>query len=52
MPNDPAGSISRCSSPSKPEITDICFTDVVGFPIHITLIKICTNTGLVGLGEV
>ena len=46
------GNFNRCSSPSDLRITDIRFTDIVGAPMHCTLLKIYTNQGIVGLGEV
>ena len=46
------GTFNRCSAPSELKITDMRFTDVVGAPMHCTLMKICTNQGIVGLGEV
>ena len=46
------GMFNRSSAPSKLRITDIRFTDVVGAPMHCTLMKIYTNQGIVGLGEV
>ena len=47
-----SGSFSRCSSPSRLRITDVRFTDIVGAPMHCTLMKIYTNQGITGLGEV
>lgn len=47
-----SGNVNRCSGPSDLHITDIRFTDVVGAPMHCTLMKIYTNQGIVGLGEV
>lgn len=44
--------VNTCSAPSNLKITDIRFTDVVDSPMHVTLMKIYTNQGLVGLGEV
>ena len=46
------GSFNRLSAPSKLRITDIRFTDIVGAPMHCTLMKIYTNQGIVGLSEV
>ena len=46
------GSINTNSSPSQLKITDMRFTDIVGAPMPCTLMKIYTNQGLVGLGEV
>jgi L-alanine-DL-glutamate epimerase-like enolase superfamily enzyme len=46
------GSFNRCSAPSQLKITDVRFTDVVGAPMHCTLMKIYTNQGITGLGEV
>jgi L-alanine-DL-glutamate epimerase-like enolase superfamily enzyme len=40
------------SSPSELKITDIRFADIVGAPMHCTLVKVYTNQGLVGFGEV
>lgn len=39
-------------SPSELRITDIRFADIVGGPFHSSLIKVYTNQGLVGFGEV
>ena len=47
-----SSNINRCSYPSELKITDIRFTDIVGAPMHCTLMKIYTNQGIVGLGEV
>lgn len=44
--------VSTFSSPSTLRITDIRFTDIVGGPFHSSLIKVYTNQGLVGFGEV
>ncbi len=43
---------NTCSNPSQLKITDIRFADIVGAPMHCTLMKIETNQGIVGLGEV
>lgn len=43
---------NTCSGPSGLKITDIRFTDIVGAPMPCTLMKIYTNQGIVGLGEV
>ena len=45
-------SVNTNSRPSQLKITDIRFTDIVGAPMPCTLMKIYTNQGLVGLGEV
>ena len=45
-------SFNRCSAPSRLKITDVRFTDIVGAPMHCTLMKIYTNQGITGLGEV
>lgn len=44
--------VNTCSCPSDLKITDIRFTNIVGAPMDCTLMKIYTNQGLVGLGEV
>lgn len=38
--------------PSELKITDIRFADIAGAPMHCSLIKVYTNQGLVGFGEV
>ncbi|KKI89790.1 mandelate racemase [Bacillus sp. SA1-12] len=40
------------SKPSELKITDIRFADIVDAPMHCSLIKVYTNQGLVGFGEV
>jgi gluconate/galactonate dehydratase len=40
------------SKPSDLKITDIRFADIAAAPMHCSLIKIYTNQGLVGFGEV
>lgn len=44
--------INSCSSPSDLRITDMRFADITGAPMPCTLLKIYTNQGIVGLGEV
>ncbi|MCL2812017.1 MAG: mandelate racemase/muconate lactonizing enzyme family protein, partial [Clostridia bacterium] len=44
--------VNTHSRPSELRITDMRFTDIVGAPMPCTLLKIYTNQGLVGLGEV
>jgi len=46
------GSVNINSRPSQLKITDIRFTDIAGAPMPCTLMKIYTNQGLIGLGEV
>ncbi len=50
--DDALNRVNTCSAPSELRITDIRFADIVGGPFHSSLIKIYTNQGLVGLGEV
>jgi L-alanine-DL-glutamate epimerase-like enolase superfamily enzyme len=38
--------------PSGLKITDIRFTDIVDAPMHCTIMKVYTNQGIVGYGEV
>ena len=52
MENVISSNVNRNSFPSELRITDIRFTDVVNAPMHCTLMKIYTNQGIVGLGEV
>jgi len=44
--------VNTHSRPSDLKITDMRFTDIVGAPMPCTLLKIYTNQGLIGLGEV
>lgn len=44
--------VNTHSHPSELRITDMRFVDIVGAPMHCTLMKIYTNQGLVGYGEV
>jgi L-alanine-DL-glutamate epimerase-like enolase superfamily enzyme len=44
--------VNTNSRPSDLRITDMRVIDVVGLPMHCTLLKIYTNQGLVGFGEV
>lgn len=44
--------VNTYSRPSDLRITDMRFADIAGAPMHCTLMKIYTNQGLVGFGEV
>ncbi len=44
--------VNRCSAPSNLKITDIRVANIDGAPKHCPLIKIYTNQGITGLGEV
>lgn len=44
--------INTCSSPSELKITDIRFADIWHAPMQCILVKVYTNQGLVGYGEV
>ncbi len=44
--------VNTQSKPSDLRITDMRFADIGGAPMHCTLMKIYTNQGLVGFGEV
>ena len=44
--------VNTCSGPSELKITDLRVVDIVGAPMHCTIVKIDTNQGLVGYGEV
>lgn len=53
--NSPEAALGRVNTHSKPSelrITDIRFADIVGAPFTSSLMKIYTNQGIVGLGEV
>ena len=41
-----------CSRPSELKITDIRVANIDGAPKHCPLIKVYTNQGLIGYGEV
>lgn len=43
--------VNTCSSPSNLKITDIRVANINGAPKHCPLIKIYTNQGIVGFGE-
>jgi L-alanine-DL-glutamate epimerase-like enolase superfamily enzyme len=45
-------SINTYGAPSDLKITDMRFVDVAGAPMHCTLMKISTNQGLEGYGEI
>ncbi|MBN2450122.1 MAG: mandelate racemase/muconate lactonizing enzyme family protein [Lentisphaeria bacterium] len=51
-PEEALNRVNPYSTPSTLRITDLRFTDIVGAPCHSILMKIHTNQGLVGLGEV
>jgi len=44
--------VSAASRPSQLKITDMRFADISGAPMHCTLMKLYTNQGLIGYGEV
>ncbi len=44
--------VSTSSNPSDLRITDMRFVDIAGAPMHCILMKLYTNQGLVGYGEV
>ena len=44
--------VNTWSRSSDLKITDMRFADIVGAPMHCTLLKLYTNQGLVGFGEV
>lgn len=46
------GAVNTNSGPSSLKITDIRVADITGAPMHCTLVKVFTNQGLVGYGEV
>jgi L-alanine-DL-glutamate epimerase-like enolase superfamily enzyme len=45
-------SFNRCSSPSKLRITDIRFAKISGAPMGCIMVKVMTNSELVGYGEI
>lgn len=49
---DGIGNINTNSRPSDLRITDMRFTDIVDAPMHCTIVKISTNQGIEGYGEV
>jgi len=52
MNDIPTGSFNRCSAPSKLKITDLRFAKISGAPMGCIMIKIMTNSELVGFGEI
>lgn len=44
--------VNTYSKPSELRITDLRFVDIVGAPMHCTLLRIETNQGITGYGEV
>ena len=46
------GGFNRCSAPSKLKITDIRFAKISGAPMDCIMVKIMTNSELVGFGEI
>ncbi len=44
--------VQRNSSPSKLRITDVRIAEITGAPMRVPILKIDTNQGLYGLGEV
>lgn len=44
--------VNTCSRPSDLRITDMKFADITNAPMHCTLMKIETNQGITGFGEV
>lgn len=44
--------VNRCSAPSELKITDMRFVDIDGAPKRCTLLRIETNQGITGYGEV
>jgi L-alanine-DL-glutamate epimerase-like enolase superfamily enzyme len=46
------GYVKTGSRPSDLKITDMRFADIVGMPFHAIMMKVYTNQGLVGYGEV
>ena len=51
-PKRAVDNINTNSSPSELRITDMRIADIVGAPFRSSLLKIYTNQGIVGLGEV
>lgn len=44
--------VNTYSSPSELRITDMRVVDIVDAPMHCTILKIMTNQGITGYGEV
>ena len=45
-------SFNKCSSPTELKITDMRFVDIIDAPKRCTIMKIITNQGIEGYGEV
>lgn len=52
MPDLISHSVNSCSCPSDLKITDMRFVDIDGAPKRCTILKIETNQGITGYGEV
>lgn len=55
MPEDHEETLAHVNTHSRPSelrITDLRFADIAGAPMHCTLLRIDTNQGLTGYGEV
>ena len=52
MPELISSRINTCSRPSELRITDMRFVDIDGAPKRCTILKIETNQGITGYGEV
>lgn len=52
LSNQALDTVNTYSRPSDLRITDLRVADIVDAPMHCTLVKIMTNQGLVGYGEV
>jgi L-alanine-DL-glutamate epimerase-like enolase superfamily enzyme len=44
--------VNTYSKPSELKITDMRFVDLMGAPMHCILVKIYTNQGITGIGEI
>ena len=44
--------VNKSSGPSELKITDMRFADITGAPMHCTLMKLMTNQGIEGFGEI
>lgn len=51
-PEEALNHVNPYSTPSDLRITDIRFADIVGAPMHCILLRIETNQGITGFGEV
>ena len=49
---DPSSNVNTCSKPSQLKITDLRIAHLVDLPMHSAILRLSTNQGITGYGEV